>query len=74
MGTRIFFFLLGFGLMVIGFTYMITYLNLLSLGYSWLEYFQYTLTRVECLFTLLGFLFITGAIFMKGGVRDGLHL
>ena len=28
--TRMFFFLLGFGFMVIGFTYIITYLNLLS--------------------------------------------
>ena len=29
--TRVIFFLLGFGLMVIGFTYIIIYMNLLSL-------------------------------------------
>lgn len=74
MGSRIFFFLLGFGLMVIGFTYVITYLNLLSLGYSWKEYFEYILTRAECLFTIIGFLILTGSIFMKGGFKYDLHL
>ena len=74
MGTRIFFFLLGFGLMVIGCTYMITYLNLLSLGYSFWEYFQYILKRSECLCFGLGFLTSTLAIFVKGGERHDLHL
>ena len=34
---RIFFFLFGFGLMVLGFTYIILYLNLLSTTYNFLE-------------------------------------
>ena len=35
---RIFFFLFGFGLMTIGLTYIILYLNLLNIEYNFLEY------------------------------------
>lgn len=69
---RLFFFLLGFGLMVIGFTYIITYLNLLSMGYTFLDYINFIIRRVECLFSIIGFLLISITIFMKG--RDGFDL
>lgn len=72
--TRVFVFLLGFGLMIVGFTYMITYLNLLTLGYDWTDYFLFISCRVECLFTLLGFLLLNFAIFWKGGEKDDLHI
>lgn len=74
MGTRIFFFLLGFGLMVVGFTYVITYLNLLALGYTFLEYLSYIITRAECLSVIFGFLLMTGSIFWKGKEKDDLYL
>lgn len=74
MGTRIFFFLLGFGLMVVGFTYVITYLNLLALGYTFLEYLKFIGTRAECLSVVLGFLLLTGSIFWKGGEKHDLYL
>ena len=74
MVVRVFFFLLGFGLMVIGCTYVITYLNLLSLGYSLKEYFSYILTRAECLSVIIGFLMMTVVIFWKGGKTHDLHL
>lgn len=74
MGCRIFFFLLGFGFMVIGCTYIITYLNLLSLGYSFGEYIKYILTRVECLSFLFGFLVMTMSIFWKGEEKNDLYL
>lgn len=74
MATRIFFFLLGFGLMVIGFTYVIIYLNLLYLGYSWVEYLEYIVTRAECLFAVIGFMIMTLSIFMKGGAKHDLYL
>ncbi len=56
--TRIFFFLLGFILIVIGFMYMIIYLNLLSFGYTIKEYFLFILTRYECLSSILGFIIV----------------
>ena len=51
---RIFFFLFGFGLMVVGFTYIILYLNLMSIGYNFLEYVNFIIRRIECLNTLFG--------------------
>ena len=65
-----FLFLVGFGLMTIGCTYMITYLNLLSFGYTFLEYLEYIATRFECYYTVIGFLMITVVIFYKGETND----
>ncbi len=49
---RILCFLMGIILTVIGFTNIILYLNLLSFGYSFLEYVNFIIRRVEfiCLF------------------------
>ncbi len=67
---RIFFFLVGFGLMTIGCTYIITYLNLLSFGYTFLEYLEYIAMRFECYYTIIGFLMITIVIFYRGDAND----
>ena len=64
--ARIFFFLLGFGFTVIGFIYMISYLNLLTMGYTFLEYLVFISKRYECIVAIVGFLMITCSIF-KGG-------
>jgi len=68
--ARIFIFLLGFGLSVIGFTYVIGYLNLLTMGYSVKEYIIFISKRYECIIAIVGFLLITGAIFKGGGKND----
>ena len=70
MVTRFFFFLVGFGFMTIGCTYIISYLNLLSFGYTFFEYLSYIATRIECYYTLIGFLIITTTIFYKGERND----
>ena len=70
MAVRIFFFLLGFGLSVIGFTYIISYLNLLTLGYSFCEYVSFIFKRIECLIAMIGLLMITCAIFKGGKKHD----
>ena len=64
--TRVFFFLLGFGMSVIGFMYIILYLNLMTLGYSFFEYIVFILKRIECIFGLIGLIVITITIFYKG--------
>ena len=68
--ARIFFFLLGFGLSVIGFTYIIGYLNLLTMGYSFLEYLGFILKRSECIIAIIGFLLITFSIFKGENKND----
>ncbi len=52
--TRLFFFLLGFGLTILGFVYIISYLNLLTLGYNFLYYVNFIIRRIECLNALIG--------------------
>ena len=66
-------FLLSFGISVIGFTYIISYLNLLSMGYSLNDYFSFILRRSECQVGIIGFIVITIIIFMKGDTND-LHI
>lgn len=68
--TRVFFFLVGFGLMIIGCTYIITYLNLLSFGYTFFQYLEFITRRVECYYTVVGFLMMTIVIFYKGEQND----
>lgn len=63
--TRIFFFLIGFFLIVMGIMYMIIYLNLLSFGYSMGEYLIYIFTQVECLFVIIGFIIVLFSLFRK---------
>ena len=62
---RIILFLLGFGLMTIGSTYIITYLNLFSFGYTLKEYFLFILTRYECFYVLIGLTLITITIYTE---------
>ena len=67
---RIFFFLIGFGLSVIGFMYIITYLNYLAVGYTWLDYLKMIMGRVECLVAFLGIIILLIVIFTKGDKYD----
>lgn len=72
--TRLFLFLLGFGLMVIGFTYIITYMNLMSMGYTLVEYFKFIFTRVECLIAIVGLILVTIIILIGGYKNNDLYI
>lgn len=63
---RVFFFLLGFGLMVIGCSFIILYLNLTTMEYNFLEYVNFIIRRVECYFSIIGFIIIILSIALKG--------
>ena len=71
---KIFLFLIGFGLTTIGLMYIICYLNLLNLGYNFIEYVKYISVRPECLITLLGIIIIYISITMFGGHKNELYL
>lgn len=55
-------FLIGFGMSIIGFMYIILYLNYLSIGYSFFEYIKLIFTRLECLLSLIGLVIIYNVI------------
>lgn len=72
--ARIFFFLIGFGLTVVGGVYMISYLNLLTIGYNFLEYVNFIIRRIECMSIFIGLLLISLSIFIPGGNKYELHI
>lgn len=72
--SRIFFFLFGFGLMTIGFVYIILYLNILSIGYNFTYYVNFISRRIECYFSIIGFIILNLSIYIKGDKQNGLYL
>lgn len=66
---RVFFFLLGFGLMVIGCSFIILYLNLTTMGYNFLEYVNFIIGRIECYFSIIGFIIMILSITAKGDCK-----
>lgn len=71
--VRIFFFLLGYSLMVLGFSFIILYLNYLTIGYNLIEYVNFIISRVECYYVLIGFIIIILSIFIKGENKNDKH-
>lgn len=71
---RIFFFLTGFGLTVVGFVYVIAYLNLLTIGYNFDEYVNFIIRQPECFYTVIGIIIMLICIFIPGGRKDELYL
>ena len=64
-----FIFLFGFGLSVISFSYIIIYLNLLTMGYNFLEYVHFIIRRVECLNLFTGLVLIILSL-INGGKNE----
>lgn len=56
-------FLIGFGLAVSGGVSLIAYLNLLPAGVSWLEYYLFIRSRIECYFLPIGLILMVIIIF-----------
>lgn len=73
LSLRFLIFLFGFGLAVIGLSYIIIYLNLMSLGYNFLEYVNFIIRRIECLNFIFGILLMIISVFI-GGKNNELYL
>lgn len=71
---RIFFFLIGFGLTVIGFSYIILYLNLLSIGYNFSQYVNFIIRRVECYYSVIGIVIMILSMMIKGDKNNEQYL
>lgn len=56
--------------MVIGFTFVILYLNLLTIGYNFFDYVNFIIRRVECYYTIIGLVIILITLFVKGGRNE----
>lgn len=72
--NRVLLFLIGFGLTVIGFTFIITYLNLTTIGYSFFDYLKFIIRRLECVLAVVGIIFINISLYKKGERKNDIHL
>ena len=72
--TRVFFFLVGFALMVLGLSFMILYLNLLTIGYNFSFYANFITRGIECYYAVTGFIIVLLSLIIKGDKKDELHL
>ena len=70
--VKFFFFLVGFGLTLIGCIYIIIYLNLTTLGYNFLEYVNFIIRKPECMIVILGFVLM--AINIPKEEKNELHI
>ena len=73
MFVRIVLFVFGLFFSVIGLVFDISYLNLLTIGYNFLDYVKFIFSRIECLLFLFGVVLIIISLFLKGD-RNELHL
>ena len=64
--VRVFFFLLGFGLAVIGCSFIILYLNLTTMGYNFFNYVNFISRRIECYYSVLGVIMMILSLTIKG--------
>ena len=69
MFVRITFFLIGFGLTIIGFIYIVSYLNLMTIGYNFIEYVKFIIGRLECIIAIIGLIILTLSIYMPSFIR-----
>ena len=66
MFIRFFLFLFGFGLTTIGFIYIICYLNLLTIGYNFIDFVNFIIRRIECLNAIFGIIIMYLSITLGG--------
>lgn len=71
---KLFFFFIGFILSVFGFTYIVAYLNLLTFGYSFIDYLRFIFSRYECILSIVGIIMIFISTTMKGEVFYDIYL
>ncbi len=65
---KTFIFLFGFGLTVISLSYIVIYLNLLTIGYNFSDYVNFIIRRIECLNIFIGIILMF--IILLGGKNE----
>ncbi len=70
MALKIFLFLLGFALMVLGLSTLILYINLFGFGYNFKEYICYIIKLPEFYYLIIGFVLLNVSILLKGDKNE----
>lgn len=66
-------FILGLLLTTTGLTFIISYINLLEIGYNFTEYVKFIISRFECLLAPIGIIIIFFSFILKGD-KNELHI
>lgn len=72
--VRVFFFLMGFGFTIIGFSFIILYLNLTTIGYNFFNYVNFISRRIECYFSIIGIVIMVMSFWTRGDKNDEFYL
>lgn len=72
--VRCFFFLVGFGFTLIGLIYIISYLNLLTIGYKFMDYVYFISGRIECWYAVIGIVILAFSFIGTKGGEYELHI
>ena len=72
--VRVFFFLLGFAFTVMGCSFIILYLNLMTMGYNFFNYVNFIIRRIECHYSIIGIIMMILSITIKGDRKDEFYL
>ena len=60
--------------MVLGFSFIILYLNYLTIGYNFIEYVNFISSRIECYNVIIGLIIIILSIFIKGDKKNDIRI
>lgn len=71
---RMFYIILGFILASVGLSYIVIYLNLFAMGYSFREYIAYIMKRYECIFFFVGYVMLLLSLIIKKERKYGIRL
>lgn len=71
---RFLLFTLGIFLSSYALTFIIIYLNLLSMGYTFLEYVNFIIRKAECILLLFGIFLIIISMFKRKEKKDDIYL
>lgn len=66
---KIFLFISGILLTSISLMFVIMYLNLINMGYSFFDFFYFIIKRIECLMFFLGIILIVVSMNIKKGIK-----
>lgn len=63
--TKTILFIIGFILTIIGLFYIISYLNLLTIGYNFSDYVKYIIKHIECYYAYIGIIIMIIILYKK---------
>lgn len=63
--NKIFILTLGIILTITGIIYIISYLNLITIGYNFFEYVHFIIRKIECIYAVIGIILILIAILKR---------